>query len=80
MGWVYFISEKSEALNMFKSLVEKEAGFLVSCLRTDKGGESTLKKINEYCNVNGIKRQLTTTYTLQQNRVTERESDDHKSS
>jgi transposase InsO family protein len=79
-GWVYFISEKSEALNMFKSLVEKEIGSLVGCLRTDKNGESTSKKINKYCSVNGIKRQLTATYTPQQNRVTKRESDDHKSS
>jgi len=57
--WVYFILEKSEALNMFKrfkSLVEKEVGFLVGCLRTDRDGEFTSKKFNEYCSMNGIKR------------------------
>jgi transposase InsO family protein len=75
--WVYFISEKSEALNMFKrfkNLVEKEAGSLVGCLRTDRGGEFTSKEFNEYCSMNGIKRQLTAAYTPQQNDVAERKN------
>jgi len=75
--WVYFISEKSDALNMFKkfkTLVEKEAGSLVECLRTDRGGEFTSKEFNEYCSMNGIKRQLTAAYTPQQNGVTERKN------
>jgi len=73
--WVYFISEKSEALNMFKrfkNLVEKKAGSLVGCLRTDRGGEFTSKEFNEYCSMNGIKRQLMAAYTPQQNGVAER--------
>jgi transposase InsO family protein len=75
--WVYFISEKSEALNMFKmfkNLVEKKAGSLVGCLRTDRGGEFTSKEFNEYCSMNGIKRQLTAAYTPQQNGVAERKN------
>jgi hypothetical protein len=75
--WVYFSSEKSDALNMFKkfkNLVEKEAGSLVECLRTDRGGEFTSKEFNEYCSMNGIKRQLMATYTPQQNGVAERKN------
>ena len=75
--WVYFISVKSEAFSMFKkfkSLVEKEAGSLVCCLRIDRGGEFTSKDFNEYCLLNGIKRQLTAAYTPQQNGVAERKN------
>jgi transposase InsO family protein len=75
--WVYFISAKSEAFTMFKkfkSLAEKEAGSLMGCLRTDRGGEFTSKDFNEYCLLNGIKRQLTAAYTPQQNGVAERKN------
>jgi len=56
----------------FKTLVEKEVGSLVECLRTDRGGEFTSKEFNEYCSMNEIKRQLTAAYTPQQNGVAER--------
>jgi transposase InsO family protein len=61
-------------LKKFKTLVEKEAGSLVECLRTDRGGEFTSKEFNEYCSMNGIKRQLTVAYTPQQNGVAERKN------
>ena len=37
-AWIYFLSEKSKAFNMFKcfkKLVEKEIGMFIKCLRTD---------------------------------------------
>jgi len=58
----------------FKTLVEKEVGSLVECLRTDRGGEFTSKEFNEYCSMNEIKRQLTAAYTPQQNGVAERKN------
>lgn len=73
--WIYFLTEKSEAFTMFKcykNLVEKETGSYICCLRTDRGGEFTSNEFNEYCKANGIKRQLTTAYTPQQNGVAER--------
>ncbi|PRQ38021.1 putative RNA-directed DNA polymerase [Rosa chinensis] len=73
--WVYFLTEKSQAFTMFKrykSLVEKEIGFPICCLRTDRGGEFTSNEFNEFCQSNGIKRQLTAAYTPQQNGVAER--------
>lgn len=41
-AWVYFLVEKSEALNSFKCfkiMVEKEVEMSIKCLRTDREGE-----------------------------------------
>jgi transposase InsO family protein len=47
----------------------KEKG---ATLRTNNGGEFTSNEFNGYYRDNGIKRQLTNSYTPQHNRVTER--------
>lgn len=76
-AWVYFLVEKSEALNLFKyfkTLVEKETGMYIKCLRTDRGGEFNSDEFKEFCRHSGIKRQLTTAYTPQQNGVAERKN------
>jgi len=76
-NWVYFLSEKSEALISFKDfkcLVEKEVGSDICCLRTDRGGEFTSYKFNNFCKTHGIRRQLTTRYTPQQNGVAKRKN------
>jgi len=44
--WVYFLTEKNEAfgvLRKFEAVVEKESGYTVKALRTDRGGEFTSK-------------------------------------
>ncbi|KAL5805553.1 hypothetical protein ACOSQ4_028286 [Xanthoceras sorbifolium] len=64
--WVYFLVEKSWALNSFKcfkTMVEKETWLFVKCLRTDRGEEFNSNEFNDFCKQSGIKRQLTTTYT-----------------
>ena len=38
------------------------------------GGEFTSNEFNEFCKINGISRQLTTSYTPQQNGVAERKN------
>jgi hypothetical protein len=43
----------------------------MSCLRTDRGGEFTSSDFNDYCTQTGVRRQLTTPYSLQQNGVVE---------
>ncbi|GKF16696.1 cysteine-rich receptor-like protein kinase 25-like protein [Tanacetum coccineum] len=43
----------------------------IKCLRSDRGGEFTSNSFNEFCEAQGIKRQLTAAYTPQQNRVAE---------
>lgn len=66
-AWVYFLACKSgtfTTFKLFKSLVEKETGLSIKCLRTDRGGEFTSDEFMEYCKMNRIKRQLTIAYTL----------------
>lgn len=73
--WIYFLAEKSETFETFKaykSLVEKEANAVIRGLRTDRGGEFTSDTFNKFCKDQGIRRQLTTAYTPQQNGVAER--------
>lgn len=74
---MYYLMEKSEALNhfkFFKKMVENETCLPIKCLRTDRGGEFTSSEFNNICKQNGIKQQLTTTYTPQQNGVAERKN------
>lgn len=41
---------------------------------TDRGGEFTSNEFGEFCKTHGISRQLTATYTPQQNGVAERKN------
>ena len=73
--WVYFIREKAEAFGKFKmwhKSVETKTGKKVKKFCTDRGGEFLSTEFNDYCNEHGIKRQLTTAHTPQQNGVVER--------
>jgi transposase InsO family protein len=75
--WVYFLNTKDESFDTFKrfkALVENERGCKIKCLRTDRGGEFCSKDFQNYCDMNGIKRQLTIAYTSQQNGVAERKN------
>lgn len=76
-AWVYFLQEKSEAFNAFKSfkaLVENEAGRRIKMFRTDRGGEYCSKEFEAFCDEQGIRRQFTAAYTPQQNDVSERKN------
>lgn len=64
----------SLTLSYFKLLSKKETGLPIKCLRTDRGGEFTSNESKEYCETNGIKRQLTAAYTPHQNGVAERKN------
>jgi transposase InsO family protein len=75
--WTYPLKDKSSAFDVFerfKALVEKQSGCMIKCIITDRGGEFTSDKFKSFCNEHGIKRQLTTTYTPQQNGVSERKN------
>lgn len=72
---VYFLHNKSEALNAFKSfcsLVERGPSKKVRVLRTDRGEEFMSNEFNDYCEKTEIKRHFTAPYTPQQNGVVER--------
>jgi len=65
---VYFLHEKSETFSLFqifKAMIEKEVGINIVCLRTYRGGEFTSNEFGEFCQGQGIRRQLTTAYTPQ---------------
>ena len=73
--WIYFLREKSEAFNKFKefkALVEKQCGSHLKTLRSDRGGEFTPNEFNDYCKQEGARRELTASYTPQQNGIVDR--------
>ncbi|KAJ0577826.1 putative RNA-directed DNA polymerase [Helianthus annuus] len=77
MTWVYFIEKKSEVFSkfkVFKDLVEKQCEKFVKVLRSDRGGEYCSNEFNSFCELHGIKRQLTAPHTPQQNGVCERKN------
>ena len=66
------IYEAFRAFKRFKVFVEKEPWNKTKILRTDHGGEFNSKKLTCFCAMNESRRQLRTTYTPQQNAVSER--------
>ena len=74
MTWVYFLKQKSEEFENFKTLhqlIENDVKEKIGTLRTDNGGEFTSNQFKMYCLDNGIKRHLTNVYTPQKNGVVE---------
>ena len=68
------MKEKSEVFThfqSFKAMVEKQAGKYVKCLRSDGGEEDFSKEFGKFLHDQGIQRQFTCRYTLQQNGVAE---------
>jgi len=76
-GHVYVISCKSEALDCFIryiNLVENKLSTKIKALRTDRGREYLSEQFKKICEEKGIARQLTISYTPQQNGVAERKN------
>ena len=70
-GFIFW-TEKSEAFVVFESFkihVENETNLFIRALRIDRGGEFASQEFTNFCDVNGIRRQLIATYMPQQNRV-----------
>ncbi|KAM1746060.1 hypothetical protein ACFX11_012725 [Malus domestica] len=77
MIWVYFLKYKSEAFSCFKkfkAMTELQTGLRVKCLRSDRGGEFLSTEFNQFCDTEGIQRQLSLAFTPQQNGVVERKN------
>ena len=75
--WIYFLKTKDEVFERFKefkSLVENLTGKWIKTLRSDNGGEYIDKDFTRFCAKEGIKREWTTPYNLEQNGVAERKN------
>ena len=75
--WIYFLKTKDEVFDRFrefKALVEKLIGKKIKVLRSDTGGEYTDKNFTKFCTREGIKREWTTPYNLEQNGVAEQKN------
>ncbi|CAM8987141.1 unnamed protein product [Rhodiola kirilowii] len=75
--WVYFLREKLEAFRTFKEfkiIVEKQSGYTLMTLRSDRGGKFTSNEFSNYCRAEEIRWQLTASYTPQQNGIVERKN------
>ena len=73
--WVFVLKHKHEVFACFKqwkAQVERSTGRQVKTLRSDNGGEYTSKEFALYLAKEGIKHELTTPHTPQQNGVAER--------
>ncbi|KAL4363850.1 hypothetical protein GQ457_04G022040 [Hibiscus cannabinus] len=54
--WVYALKEKSEALakfKEFKAMTEKQSGQYIKILRSNRGGEYTIKLFEDFCKEHG---------------------------
>jgi len=72
MSWVWFLKFKSETFENFKKFkvfVEKQSGCQIKTLRTDRGGEFTSKEFSTFSEEYGIRRELTASYTPEQNGI-----------
>lgn len=72
-----FLKEKSKALDKFKvfiALVENEIDLKIKCFHPDNGGEFTSNELISFCELYGIRRQVSAPRTPQQNGVVERKN------
>jgi len=75
--WVYFMKHKGEVFQHFlnfKTMVEKEKGVSIKCLRYDGRGEYFSNEFNEYLKEHGIQKKYSCSYSPQQNGVAERKN------
>ena len=75
MMTVMFLKKKIDTFQMFKwylARVEKEIRKSLKCLRSNRGGDLTLREFEVFCNDKGIKRQTSTPRTPPQNGIVER--------
>jgi transposase InsO family protein len=58
----------------FKTMVEKEKGVSIKCLRSDGGGKYFSNEFIEYLKEHGIQRKYSSSYSPQHNGVVERKN------
>jgi hypothetical protein len=73
--WVSMLTMKAQvgaAIREFRAHAEGEARCKLMTLCIDHGGEFISKEFVEYCTANGVRQQLTASYSPQQNNIVER--------
>jgi transposase InsO family protein len=71
------LKEKLKAFGVFKKFkvfVEKQSGFYIKILRSDRDGEFTSTVFNSFYEEHDIQHHLTAPYSPQKNRVAERKN------
>ena len=75
--WVFFLHDKSEAKGVLKKFirrVQNEFELKVKNIRSDNGSEFKNTQVEEFLDEEGIKHELSTPYTPQQNGIVERKN------
>jgi hypothetical protein len=75
--WLYLLKSKDEVFNKFqkfKAEIENLTNKKIKTLRTDNGGEYTLKEFVAFCELAGIRRELIVPHNPQRNGVAERKN------
>lgn len=73
--WIRLLSHKSEVFDFikwFNKLMMNQLNHGIKILRTDNGGEYISKAFNDYCAEHGIQQDPTSTYSPEQNGISER--------
>jgi hypothetical protein len=76
-SWIVFMKTKGQVFiwfQEFKALVENQIGMKIRVLSSDNGGKYTSKELMDFCAGEGIRRELTVPYNLQQNGFVERKN------
>lgn len=76
-SWIYFMATKDESFDKFKQfhvMIKKHIPHKILYLRFNKWSEFIFHKFNEYLKENDILRQLSTTKTPHQNKVSKRKN------
>jgi len=75
--WTIFLASKDETFEqfvIFAKKVQNEKGCVISCIRSDHGGEFDNHLFERYCEANGISHNFSAPRTPQQNGVVERKN------
>ncbi|GJU43781.1 putative ribonuclease H-like domain-containing protein [Tanacetum coccineum] len=76
-SWVFFLATKDENSGILKAFItgiENQINHRVKIIRCDNETEFKNKKMNQFCEMKGIKREFSVARTPQQNRVAERKN------
>nr|GEW14863.1 putative ribonuclease H-like domain-containing protein [Tanacetum cinerariifolium] len=76
-SWVFFFATKDETSGILKTFItgiENQLDCKVKVIRCDNGNEFKNSVMNQFCDMNGIKREFSVARTPQQNYVTERKN------